>query len=832
MHDKPEAVVLEGKYWKRKLAAVTAEYKKWRMFYRNKNMGWSPRDGSDMITDVFDWQPHSNDSVHSMGSMMVDEDYMEFMSDTLFSTISANQPYAFPDQREITRNAGGIADFIQPTLVQLQPNLEDFMDTLEPLQDLLNAKLPSVPEEYIPDDIFRGRGVGLDLLTIQQAVTVPQVQVLQSQPVVQQDLQQLPPDSPLQYTATIFAQTETDTNFQTSGLSNFQQAAGQTRYEDVSPVAKARTLRTSRRSHPQLHPPQQQKQQTQSMPPPMPQQSNVLFQQPSPASQQQQHQQQVVLCASPQYQTFSIGDLGSSTSPSHSPPQPPAQTQLPSYSHSLGVQNYKQVYHRTSPQQQAGFSSFCLPTSSGTVSHSPTPGSEPSTLRQSVAAAPTLKTSSLRSNSLPGLQDDTFVMPKYNQLKQRNRSRSGSSLVSVGGQQRQHPPPLVSHASDPALATSLPLISTNPSSPSASTSTLQPLLAQLLTTNSVGIYNFTGPIDKGIGRTQSVVPILPAPSPVSSQPATALLITTSTPVTMGQSVSHPPSQLLLGPLDGGGGGSGGKGPDSPNDSSAVTSPAAMSLSPLSSPLNLASVSSPGPLSPSRSGSLPATAEADQRARLRRKINTPPKDRRTCHINAEQKRRCNIKNGFDMLHSLIPQLNQNPNAKLSKAAMLQKGADYIRQLRTERSQLRDEMDSLRQQIECLNTAISNCQAMLPATGAPVSRQRASKMREMFDEYVRIRTLENWKFWILSILLEPLLASYNTAVSTASLEDLYRSTLLWVEQHCSLADLRPAVLNSLRYLCTTTDILTDPSRLPDEARQAVSKHQQDQQSDGTR
>jgi hypothetical protein len=43
-------------------------------------------------------------------------------------------------------------------------------------------------------------------------------------------------------------------------------------------------------------------------------------------------------------------------------------------------------------------------------------------------------------------------------------------------------------------------------------------------------------------------------------------------------------------------------------------------------------------------------------------------------------------------------------QLSKAAMLQKGADYIRQLRAERCQLRDEMDSLRQQIECLNTAI--------------------------------------------------------------------------------------------------------------------------------
>ena len=44
-----QAVVLEGKYWKRKLAAVTAEYKKWRMFYRNKILGWTNKDGTDMV---------------------------------------------------------------------------------------------------------------------------------------------------------------------------------------------------------------------------------------------------------------------------------------------------------------------------------------------------------------------------------------------------------------------------------------------------------------------------------------------------------------------------------------------------------------------------------------------------------------------------------------------------------------------------------------------------------------------------------------------------------------------------------------------------------------
>ena len=44
--------------------------------------------------------------------------------------------------------------------------------------------------------------------------------------------------------------------------------------------------------------------------------------------------------------------------------------------------------------------------------------------------------------------------------------------------------------------------------------------------------------------------------------------------------------------------------------------------------------------------------------------------------------------------------------------------------------------------------SVCQQQLPATGVPVTRQRVDQMRDMFDEYVRARTLQNWKFWIVS------------------------------------------------------------------------------------
>ncbi|XP_065214313.1 protein WBSCR14 homolog isoform X2 [Planococcus citri] len=159
IHSKPEAVVLEGKYWKRKLSAVTAEYKRWRMSYQKSPL--SPTTEQDMLTETLDW---SSTSIIHDSAMMVDEDYMDFMSDTLFTTIAANQPFAFPDTREIARGAS-LADFIQPSLVQLQPNLDDYMDMLEPLHDLLSpsTKLPSVPEEYHPsDDLYRSLNVNYD----------------------------------------------------------------------------------------------------------------------------------------------------------------------------------------------------------------------------------------------------------------------------------------------------------------------------------------------------------------------------------------------------------------------------------------------------------------------------------------------------------------------------------------------------------------------------------------------------------------------------------------------------------------------------------------------
>ncbi|XP_061398154.1 protein WBSCR14 homolog [Musca vetustissima] len=200
----------------------------------------------------------------------------------------------------------------------------------------------------------------------------------------------------------------------------------------------------------------------------------------------------------------------------------------------------------------------------------------------------------------------------------------------------------------------------------------------------------------------------------------------------------------------------------------------------------------------------------------------PRDsqRRAGHIHAEQKRRYNIKNGFDQLHDLIPQLQQN-NAKLSKAAMLQKGAEHIKHLRNERNILKERMDALRMERDALNNSLTHLHSSLPANGAPVTRQGTEHVRQLYEQYVRTRTQENWKFWILGLILEPLLSSYTSTVSSASLDELRRTAFLWVDQHCSLIDLRPAVSNKLKYLSMKTDILSDPpSTLRDEVAKAVN------------
>ncbi|XP_019767160.1 MLX-interacting protein isoform X3 [Dendroctonus ponderosae] len=689
-HNKPEAIVLEGKYWKRKLAAVTAEYKKWRMFYRNHIYGHTPKEEMEMMNDVDAILADSN-SMDTM-NMMIDEDYMGLMSDTLFSTI-ANQPYAFPDTRELAKS--GFADFIQPSLGPLQPNLDDYMDTFDPLQDVLymHNKLPTVPEEQQHPINWDYPG-----------------------PIRPSDL---PP---------LVAAAQTASQYQPH-IPELTRPSGLEKPQD-SQIAMFNN----------------------AMLPPQPYIQSSSYSIISKITPKSNH--------GTSRGKLSHGLIGGSFGKSMDNPNKayPGYGTTPILDHVSRNDRLQQVpmVAKPSQPQQHRTQVQDLPVNEPQFRPQVQPSTGSAAYKFSATNRPNLKFTSPNVQQQP----KDIKVEHQNRATQRGRGRSRSNT-----REPMKRPPLLSASSDTALITP----QTNA------------LLTQLLTSNA--------PLAETV-QSWSANHNMP-PSRVKEE-AKAL------PVLKNPSVSVIPltSQISVNTVS------------LTNGDSSYLSTYSGSNSPLDSPSqNLHSpTSSQGSMgSPSREGS---------------------RDRRVGHIHAEQKRRCNIKNGFDMINSLIPQLNQNPNAKLSKAMRLQKGAEYIRTLRAERHHLKEEMDSLRQEIESLNTSISNffrsnCQSMLPATGAPVSRRRDSRMQEMFDDYVRNRTMENWKFWIFSLICRPLLASFNNFVSSSSLDDLYSSTLLWVEQHCTLVDLRPVVLNSLRYLCTKTEILSEPDKLPEEARQLVLK-----------
>lgn len=116
-------------------------------------------------------------------------------------------------------------------------------------------------------------------------------------------------------------------------------------------------------------------------------------------------------------------------------------------------------------------------------------------------------------------------------------------------------------------------------------------------------------------------------------------------------------------------------------------------------------------------------------------------------------------------------------QISNAVTLQKTVEHIGKLQQDRQQMQEEVRRLREEIEELNASIrclfyssvwltqdtqeeltsvcflrlfhpSLCQEQLPATGVPVTRHRYDHMQEKFNEYVKIRTHQNWKFWVVS------------------------------------------------------------------------------------
>ncbi|XP_013388124.1 MLX-interacting protein isoform X4 [Lingula anatina] len=783
-HIRPEAVVLEGKYWKRKLEVVTAEYKKWRVFYKHRLKCRPPTSDihlpshADLLQRVAEQDSFrfANTLQPPRSPQMNDDDFYMDFTDTLFSSL--NMPFAFPNPKEM--GLLGNADFIQPGLIQLQPALEDFMDTLEPLQDIITSlhkpmSSPNLTTSQSP----------LPTIDMNSAAGVLRNQMF-SQPVPEGDGMPMTDDMSL---LTALEQTSQTLN---------QQQQLQLQDQGLSLTGNVTILTPSFS--------QQQQQRDIGL-------DNVgVNLQLQYDNQAAANLQQIQTVASQNdstkakvnYRTTNLqNDLDSS---------------LPISVHPERLSQQQQVQQQQQQQtQQQPLRSFLVKLNDT----QPTGKLPINKIQTRVVQKPPVSAQSILNSQKPAKTKKasatvTFASQQHQKPQQQPVAKKDGDFVVPKGKptfNRAKPRTIVPAPTVPPAATIA--MTTQPSGTSITQQNT--FLAQLLTTGDIsGTYpgaNITMKTETPAScGGKMFTPIRPAP-PVSTTAVTTNSMSMIAAVaSLENSSMSSPLSLQKNPLLG-------TVTSLPGSSLSSGDYTALSNSP---EYKYNADSPPGYLTASASpdSDVPSPGKAfrpkneDERQQYK-------EHRRVSHISAEQKRRGNIKGGFDVLHTLIPALIQNPNAKISKAQMLQKTAEYCKKLKSDRKQMQDEAEILRQEIESLNSAINTCQSQLPATGAPVTRQRADQMREMFDEYVRSRTLQNWKFWIFSTIIRPLFDSYNNMVSTASAEELCRTVLAWLDQHCSLVALRPGVLNSLRQLSTSTSILSDPSRVPEQAQAAVGK-----------
>ncbi|XP_040490870.1 carbohydrate-responsive element-binding protein isoform X4 [Ursus maritimus] len=722
-HRKPEAVVLEGNYWKRRIEVVMREYHKWRIYYK-KRLRKSSREG-DLLTPKQaegGWQPPERwceqlfSSVVPVllggpeeepgGRQLLDLDcFLSDISDTLFTM---TQPSSAPLQLPPEDAYVGNADMIQPDLTPLQPSLDDFMEISDFFTSYRPPPTPTPshfpePPSFGPmaDPFFSGGILGSEV----------------------------PPAS--------------------SGVTHL---SGHNRLQcPVQSPARARGCRGGCKD--QLSP---------------------------------------LLCLSPnQARNSCPGPLDSSAFLNSDfllpedpkpklppPPVPPPLLQYPALAKGPGLEpcpppafppmGPPPALLQEEPLFSPRFPFSTVPPAPG-VSPLPAPTAFPPTPQPGPGPAPApFPIDLLPSGYLEPPFGPHFTVPQG--MRPRGRPPT--------------PSPRGRKPSPPTLA---------PANPTATAGGSNPCLTQLLTAakpeqtlepplvSSTLLRPSGSPQETAPEFSCTFLPPTPAPTPPRPPPGPATLA--------------PPRPLIV--------------PKAERLSPPAHSGGERRLSG-----ELISMRSPGTLSVCVSPPQPILSRG-------RPDNNKTENRRITHISAEQKRRFNIKLGFDTLHGLVSTLSAQPSLKVSKATTLQKTAEYIAMLQQERAAMQEEAQQLRDQIEELNAAINLCQQQLPATGVPITHQRFDQMRDMFDDYVRTRTLHNWKFWVFSVLIRPLFESFNGMVSTASLQSLRQTSLAWLDQYCSLPALRPTVLNSLRQLSTSTSILTDPGCIPEQATRAVTE-----------
>lgn len=83
---------------------------------------------------------------------------------------------------------------------------------------------------------------------------------------------------------------------------------------------------------------------------------------------------------------------------------------------------------------------------------------------------------------------------------------------------------------------------------------------------------------------------------------------------------------------------------------------------------------------------------------------PEERKRILHLNAEKNRRNALKDGFEMLTSVIPVIDE-AGIKPTNAVVLNRAANFIRSLKTESETRKNDLENCKERIEKMNQRIA-------------------------------------------------------------------------------------------------------------------------------
>uniref|UniRef100_A0A5S6QG34 BHLH domain-containing protein n=1 Tax=Trichuris muris TaxID=70415 RepID=A0A5S6QG34_TRIMR len=180
-------------------------------------------------------------------------------------------------------------------------------------------------------------------------------------------------------------------------------------------------------------------------------------------------------------------------------------------------------------------------------------------------------------------------------------------------------------------------------------------------------------------------------------------------------------------------------------------------------------------------------------------------KRMQHLQAEQFRRCALKNGFDLLENMLFDGAMTTTAKPTNALILSKAAEEIRTLKKVCSSNDTVIETLKSEVERLNERMSAYQSNLDNSR---DAARSCPFESMVRVYVKEKLHSNWKLWPLWQLMRPLYESYRSEVNGQTRAEVIASAREWLAGNVNHSAIRPALSNLLVRLATDSPLLGDP------------------------